>query len=96
MEDNKIEVIGVDHGWANIKTVSQVFTSGVKEISTEPALYDNILDMKVICLRIGKLPSGLRRIPTILLLLRLQYFHSAMQLWQIIFVKKLINIQKMI
>ena len=36
MEDNHIEVIGVDHGWANCKTVGSVFVSGVKEISTEP------------------------------------------------------------
>ncbi len=35
--DKHIEVIGIDHGWSNMKTVSQVFTTGVKEISTEPA-----------------------------------------------------------
>lgn len=28
-----IEVIGVDHGWSAMKTVSQVFTTGVKEIT---------------------------------------------------------------
>lgn len=28
--DKHIEVIGIDHGWSNVKTVSQVFTSGVK------------------------------------------------------------------
>ena len=44
MEDNHIEVIGVDHGWANCKTIGSVFISGVKEISTEPALYDNVLE----------------------------------------------------
>ena len=53
MEDNNIEVIGVDHGWANIKTVSQVFTSGVKEISTEPALYDNVLEYEGKYYKIG-------------------------------------------
>ena len=41
---DKIEIIGIDHGWANMKTVSQVFTAGVKEITTEPALYDNVLE----------------------------------------------------
>lgn len=35
--DNKIEVIGIDHGWSGMKTVHEVFTSGCKEISTEPA-----------------------------------------------------------
>jgi len=44
MENNHIEVIGIDHGWANIKTISQVFTAAVKEITTEPALYDNVLE----------------------------------------------------
>lgn len=36
MEDKKIEIIGIDHGWSNMKTVSSIFTSGVKEITTEP------------------------------------------------------------
>nr|WP_330414392.1 hypothetical protein [Lachnotalea glycerini] len=44
MENNHIEVIAIDHGWANMKTVSQIFTSGVKEITTEPALFDNVLE----------------------------------------------------
>lgn len=43
---NKIEVIGIDHGWSNCKTVSQVFVTGVKEITTEPALFDNVLEYK--------------------------------------------------
>ncbi|MCI8563954.1 MAG: plasmid segregation actin-type ATPase ParM, partial [Lachnospiraceae bacterium] len=34
MDKNTI-VIGIDHGWANMKTVSHLFTSGVKEITTE-------------------------------------------------------------
>ncbi len=38
--DKHIEVIGIDHGWSNMKTVSKVFTTGVKEITTEPAFYD--------------------------------------------------------
>ena len=44
--NNKIEVIGIDHGWSNIKTSSQVFVTGVKEITTEPALYDGVLEYK--------------------------------------------------
>lgn len=42
--DNKIEVIGVDHGWFGMKTVHEVFTSGCKEISTEPAFAENVLE----------------------------------------------------
>ena len=39
-----IEVIGIDHGWSNMKTVSQIFTTGLKEITTEPAFFDNIVE----------------------------------------------------
>lgn len=42
--DKHIEVIGIDHGWSNMKTVSQIFTTGVKEIATEPAFFDNIVE----------------------------------------------------
>ena len=45
--NSKIEVIGIDHGWSNIKTSSQVFVTGVKEITTEPALFDGVLEYKV-------------------------------------------------
>lgn len=44
--NSKIEVIGIDHGWSNIKTTSQVFVTGVKEITTEPALFDGVLEYK--------------------------------------------------
>ena len=30
--NNKLEVIGIDHGWSMMKTISQVFVTGVKEI----------------------------------------------------------------
>lgn len=53
MENNQIIVIGVDHGWANMKTVSSVFTSGVKEISTEPAFYDDVLEYEGRYYKIG-------------------------------------------
>ena len=43
MDKNTI-VIGIDHGWANMKTTSHLFTSGVKEITTEPALYEDVLE----------------------------------------------------
>ena len=32
-----IEVIGIDHGWSYMKTISHVFVTGVEEIATEPA-----------------------------------------------------------
>ncbi len=45
MDRNTI-AIGIDHGWANMKTVHTVFTSGVKEITTEPALFSNVLEYR--------------------------------------------------
>ena len=39
-----VEVIGVDHGWSGMKTVSQIFTTGVKEITTEPAFWSNVVE----------------------------------------------------
>ena len=29
--NNKLEVIGIDHGWSMMKTISQVFVTGVTE-----------------------------------------------------------------
>ncbi len=29
--NNKLEVIGIDHGWSMMKTISQVFVTGVME-----------------------------------------------------------------
>lgn len=51
--DNHIEVIGIDHGWSNMKTVSSVFTSGVKEITTEPAFFENILEYNGVYYKVG-------------------------------------------
>lgn len=51
--NNKIEVIGIDHGWSNIKTATQVFVTGVKEITTEPALFDEVLEYKGKYYKIG-------------------------------------------
>ncbi len=42
---NNLEVIGIDHGWSMIKTVSKVFITGVNEIKTEPALFDDVLEL---------------------------------------------------
>ncbi|MDE6626311.1 MAG: ParM/StbA family protein [Lachnospiraceae bacterium] len=52
MDRNTI-AIGIDHGWANMKTVHTVFTSGVKEITTEPALFSNVLEYRGKYYKIG-------------------------------------------
>lgn len=51
--DKHIEVIGIDHGWSNMKTVSNIFTTGVKEMSTEPAFSDNVVKWKGVYYKIG-------------------------------------------
>ena len=51
--DKHIEVIGVDHGWSGIKTVSQVFTTGVKEITTEPAFFNDIVEYENSYYKVG-------------------------------------------
>ena len=51
--DRHIEVIGVDHGWSGMKTVSQVFTTGVKEITTEPAFYNNVVEFNGSYYKVG-------------------------------------------
>ena len=42
--NNKLEVNGIDHGWSMMKTISQVFVTGVKEITTTPALFGDVLE----------------------------------------------------
>lgn len=42
MDKNTI-VIAIDHGWSSCKTSNFVFCSGVREITTEPAIYDNVV-----------------------------------------------------
>lgn len=46
-------VIGIDHGWANMKTESTVFNSGIKEITTEPALFDDVLEYEGRYFKVG-------------------------------------------
>lgn len=53
MENKKIEIIGIDHGWSNMKTVGSIFTSGVKEITTEPALFDNVVEFEGKYFKVG-------------------------------------------
>ena len=44
MLDKNTVVIAIDHGWSNMKTVHETFTSGIREITTEPALFENVLE----------------------------------------------------
>ncbi len=39
-----VVVIGTDHGWSQMKTCNEVFPSGVREILTEPAFYEDVLE----------------------------------------------------
>ena len=41
----KLDIIGIDHGWSMMKTVSQVFITGAREIRTEPAVLDDVLEL---------------------------------------------------
>ena len=41
---DNIVVIGVDHGWSQMKTAETVFSAGVEEILSEPAFYDDVLE----------------------------------------------------
>ena len=42
---DNIEVIGIDHGWSQMKTANApVFSAGIREILTEPAFYDDVLE----------------------------------------------------
>lgn len=52
--DKHIEVIGIDHGWSGMKTVSQVFTTGVKEITTEPAFFNNVVEYNGSYYKVGR------------------------------------------
>jgi len=51
--DKRIEIIGIDHGWSNMKTAAQVFTTGVKEITTEPAFFDNVVEFGGVYYKVG-------------------------------------------
>ena len=42
----KIQVIGIDHGWSLIKTSIHIFTTGVKELTTEPAFPNQVLEFE--------------------------------------------------
>lgn len=41
---DNVEVIGIDNGWQQTKTAHHVFPSGVTEILSEPAFFDDVLE----------------------------------------------------
>ena len=50
--NNKLEVIGIDHGWSMMKTISQVFVTGVKEIQLLRHFLAKYLSMKESSIRL--------------------------------------------
>ena len=46
-------IIGIDHGWSMMKTVTQVFVTGVKEITTTPALFGDVLEYEGKLYKVG-------------------------------------------
>lgn len=36
--ENRLEIIAIDHGWSNIKTVNTVFSTAVNQIANEPGI----------------------------------------------------------
>lgn len=53
-ELNNIRIIGIDHGYGNIKTASTVTKSGVTAYETEPIFSGNILEYEGCYYRIGE------------------------------------------
>ena len=41
---DNIEVLGVDHGWSQMKTVHTIFSAGIEEILSEPAFFDDVME----------------------------------------------------
>lgn len=48
-----LEIIAIDHGWSMCKTPNDIYISGVSEITTEPAYFDNILEYKGRYFKVG-------------------------------------------
>ena len=42
--NNKLKVIGIDHGWSMMKTISGICHRALKEITTTPALFGDVLE----------------------------------------------------
>ena len=58
--NNKLEVIGIDHGWSMMKTISQVFVTGVKEITTTQALFGDVLEYEGKFYKVGTVRQEVR------------------------------------
>ena len=41
--NNSIEIIGIDHGWSQMKTSNYCFNTSIKELPNVPAFTDNVL-----------------------------------------------------
>lgn len=48
-----LEIIAIDHGWSMCKTPNDIYISGVSEITTEPAYFDNVLEFKGRYFKVG-------------------------------------------
>lgn len=53
MDNKSVEIIGIDHGWSLTKSISSIITSGVKEITTEPALFDHVVEFEGKYFKVG-------------------------------------------
>lgn len=43
---NNIEVIGIDHGWSQMKTYNECFNTSIKELPNAPVFNDNVLEFE--------------------------------------------------
>ena len=48
-----LEIIAIDHGWSLCKTPNYIYTSGVREITTEPAYFDDVLEYRGRYFKVG-------------------------------------------
>ena len=55
---SKLEIIGIDHGWSMMKGTNDVFVTGVKEITTTPAMYADTLEYQSRYYRVGTTRQG--------------------------------------
>lgn len=51
---NNIKIIGIDHGYGNIKTASTITPTGVTAYDTEPVFAGNILQYRGKYYRLGE------------------------------------------
>ena len=42
---DNVEVIGIDNGWQQTKTAHHIFPSRITEILSEPAFFDDVLEL---------------------------------------------------